>query len=163
PGGKWKPRRWPFERFLEVARLAVSRWDVSCEFLINESEEDLRYFFQEHNHDEKISVRLTRNASDLLDAVSTCSILVGNDSGPVHLGNLMNKETVVVWGPGNYERIRPIGDNVIVLKHEIDCRPCRQYRHGDRCERGENVCLLSIGVEEVLSAIEDKICKKKMA
>ena len=163
PGAKWKPRRWPVDRYMEVARQAVSRWGVSCEFLINESEDDLRQYVQEHNHDDRISVRLTRNASDLLDSVRSCAMLVGNDSGPVHLGNLMNKETVVLWGPGNYKRIRPIGDNVVVLKHEIDCRPCRQYRRGDQCERGENFCLQSIDVEEVVSAIGEKFRKKAMA
>jgi len=159
PGAKWKPRRWPVERFMRVARQAVSRWDVTCAFLVHESETDLRDYVQNQLDLPGITLRLTRHAADLLDAVKSCEIFIGNDSGPVHLANLMNKETVVLWGPGNYHRIHPYGENNDILIKDIDCRPCRQYQDDDHCQRGENTCLLSISVDEVLAALEKKVEK----
>jgi ADP-heptose:LPS heptosyltransferase len=162
PGGKWKPRRWPIERFVSVARQAVDRWDVTCTFLVHESETDLRDYIENQADLKGIILCLTRDASDLLEAVRSCGIFLGNDSGPVHLANLMKKETVLLWGPGNYNRIHPYGENNDILIKEIDCRPCRQYQDEERCLRGENACLKSISVDEVLAALEKKIEKIRL-
>jgi len=59
----------------------------------------------------------------------------------------------VFWGPGDYHRIRPLGENVKIFKVDVPCRPCRQYVHEDRCERGENVCLRMIRPGEVIGYI----------
>ena len=153
PGAKWKPRRWPAERFLAVARELLRR-GTPVKILIHEKEEDLLHFFRSDGLS-KDQLIVSRSAEDLIGAVRNAGLLVGNDSGPAHLANLMEKPTIVLWGPGDYHRIRPIGENVHILIKEIACRPCRQYRNGDRCELGDNLCLKLISVQEVLDKIDE--------
>ena len=86
------------------------------------------------------------------NAMERADFLIGNDSGPIHLAGLMDKPAVCIWGPGNYERIHPVGRFVKTIIHPVPCRPCRQYRSMN-CPGDERTCLDSISVEEVLEAV----------
>ncbi len=153
PGAKWKPRRWPKDRFGKLADQLIKAGE-SVRFLIFESETDLlHYFLHELAFDEETVVK-TRTVSDLIAAVGACRLFIGNDSGPMHLASLMGKQSVILWGPGHLDRIRPLGCLNHVLIKSIDCRPCRQYLDADRCERGDNLCLKWIPVDEVLSTVQ---------
>ena len=155
PGGKWKPRRWPKERFVQVAQ-ALSKKGHLCKILIHENERELLEFFTKNDRsDNGFSIIVTKSTSDLINAVQKCSLFIGNDSGPAHLANLYQKNSIILWGPGNYERIRPLGSNNTILIHDIDCRPCRQYKNPDSCQRGENLCLLNISVQNVLDVLQE--------
>lgn len=153
PGAKWAHRRWPKERFLKI-----SHWLHSINerhyFLIHESEKELMdYFYNEVPG----RIKRTRDIDDLVTAVEGCSLLIGNDSGPVHLAGLFGKARICLWGPGNYERIHPVGENLEIIMHEVPCRPCRQYK--DVCENGENICMQLITVEEVKDAAKKMLGK----
>ncbi len=153
PGAKWKPRRWPAERFLQLAEYLETQ-DFEVRMLIHESEKDILDFFTRALAERKgTSILLTRSIGDLIRAMEHAAFFVGNDSGPMHLAALMRKPSIILWGPGNFERIRPMGSGMRVILHEIDCRPCRQYDNRDVCERGINECLLSISVGEVIKAL----------
>ena len=149
PGGKWKPRRWHKESFAALTAKLISSGQ-NVKILINTSETDLIQFFSEVKL--QPNILLTQNLNDLMQATAECSIFIGNDSGPMHLANLMGKPTICIWGPGNLQRIRPMGKRVEVLVKEVSCRPCRQYQNSELCPNGDNICLRQIDVEEVYSA-----------
>jgi len=152
PGGKWELRRWPADRFKAVGALLQER-GYSVRYLIHESEDDLLQHFKTSEFDGVGTLEVTRNIPDLLNAMERADFLIGNDSGPIHLAGLMDKPAVCIWGPGNYERIHPVGRFVKTIIHPVPCRPCRQYRRMT-CSDGKRTCLDSITVEEVLEAVE---------
>ncbi len=147
PGGKWKPRRWPPERYLELSS-RLEQKGFSTRFLIHRSEQDLFDFFSRHLPHPSRQLVITETIPDLLNALEQSQFFIGNDSGPAHCAALMQMPTLVLWGPADEARIRPIGNKVVILKKDIDCRPCQQYIFPDRCERGENLCLQWISVDE---------------
>lgn len=149
PGAKWKPRRWHHESYFDLAQRFIQS-GTEVKILINQSETDLWEYFKSVLKPENILI--TQNLNDLLQAVSECSCFIGNDSGPMHLSNLIANATICIWGPGNLKRIRPLGNNVIVLAKEISCRPCRQYQDSELCRMGDNICLRQISVDEVYDA-----------
>lgn len=152
PGGKWKPRRWPADRYAALVRkLRQTGYDVRL--IIHQSEEDLLSFFQETDLS-GASVILTQTVHDLIDAVAGCDLFIGNDSGPMHLTAMLGKPGIILWGPGDFERIRPLGQNIRILMKPVSCRPCKQYQNQEVCERGDNICLKEIEVEEVLCTVE---------
>lgn len=150
PGGKWKPRRWPASRYLELIQILVSR-EFTVRVLIHESERELLDFFTPQASAD-FQIAKTANIRDLLDEMENCGLFIGNDSGPVHLASLMNKPAVCLWGPGHYERIHPVGPRTITLISPVPCRPCRQYTPD--CPEGTHACLEAISVDDVLEAIE---------
>ncbi len=160
PGGKWLPRRWPPERYLKVGEALAAR-GIPVRFLIHQSETDLYAFFADKIGGGKLALEITRDVKDLLRAVQNTRLFIGNDSGPMHLANLFGVPTIILWGPGDYQRIRPLGANNTILIKEVDCRPCRQYIYPDRCERGDNICLKKIAVDEVLQIAEQKLNGEK--
>ena len=152
PGAKWLPRRWPLENFIALARKLGNR-GIPALFLFGKHEKDWYYKFMNETFAENIFVKNPAGMKEMIDLMLSGKVFLGNDSGPAHIANFAGLKTIVLWGPGNYKRIRPVGGNVQILMKEIDCRPCRQYVHETKCERGENLCLQSITVDEVLDAV----------
>lgn len=58
-------------------------------------------------------------------AAKKASLFIGLDSLPAHLAASFSTPTVVVWcGINDSNQWRPIGENVRVIKRDIDCSPC---------------------------------------
>ena len=74
---------------------------------------------------------------------------VGNDSGVTHLAGASGTPAIALFGPTDPASWRPLGDAVI-LRH---CTRATREGHGIRvCD--DPACLLAIGVEDVLAAVE---------
>jgi ADP-heptose:LPS heptosyltransferase len=152
PYGSWRPRRWPyFPELIESLRNSGFR----CAVLGTPAEHDTGGVTPRINDRTGVRIVTLTSIAHLLGEIEQCRAFVGNDSGPAHYAALIGKPSFVLWGPGNFERIRPVGKEVHIFKKEIDCRPCRQ--RGEQCTRGENECLKRITVEEVFSTLTRRI------
>lgn len=152
PYAKWPPRRWPgFEEL--VSRLLASGY--GC-VLLGTAEEHASGGIAAR-FEKTLGFRAARldSVSGLLTEIERCSAFIGNDSGPAHYAALIGRPAFVLWGPGNYERVRPLGANVHIFKKEIACRPCRQ--RGETCEKGVNECLRMISIDEVFTTFREKV------
>lgn len=154
PGGKWKPRRWDKNQYLELAN-SLSFHFKEINILIGSGEEDLHDFFSNVKINDNIHLIVTNNLTQLIENIAKAEFFIGNDSGPAHIANLFKKKMIVLWGPGNFNRVRPIGNNVKIIKKDIECRPCKQYIHPQVCERGSNDCLKWINTEEVINEAKE--------
>lgn len=152
PGSKWIPKRWPVENFKKLA-LKLRQKGIPVTIAAHTSEPDLISFFSGFNDGNDQRFVITPDIISLMDLTAQCSVYVGNDSGPTHLANLYAKPLVVIWGPGQSERISPIGDKVTIIKKEVSCRPCRQKEGALICSNGENICLTRISVDEVYEKV----------
>lgn len=84
--------------------------------------------------------------SQLAAVLGRCDLLIGIDSGPMHLAAAMGRPVVGLFGPTNPHRTGPQGEGHEVIFHEQACWPCMTPTCEDR------PCMSSITVEEVLSA-----------
>ena len=86
-------------------------------------------------------------------ALKRVSVLVTNDSAPLHIAEAVGTPVVALFGPtvrqfGYY----PLLDESMVLEKDLECRPCS--RNGARpCHIENRDCLDTIDTDEVLSAI----------
>jgi heptosyltransferase-2 len=86
-----------------------------------------------------------------LAVLSHCRLLLCNDSGPMHLANLLDVPVVAVFGPQRPEWFGPRGPHDRVVIHpEFSCRPCFDY-----CIFDQPHCLRTISCDEVSDAIKD--------
>lgn len=152
PGGKWIPRRWHKESYVEVLKRAAKDFN-QISVIVGPGEEDLRDYLLDNLSFDNIEVMLCSRLEDMISEISDAEYFLGNDSGPAHVANLFEKKMLILWGPGNFERIRPMGKNVNIIKKDIDCRPCKQYISQDRCEIGDNLCLRRISIDEVYNEL----------
>ncbi|MDB5106958.1 MAG: lipopolysaccharide heptosyltransferase [Fibrobacteres bacterium] len=118
----WPQKKWPWERYAELITLMSPE---GHEFILlgapNEREEAA-----------KISAKAAgkvRDTSGLLDyegllrQVSECDVVVGNDTGTMHLAAAGGIPTVTLFGPTDPAKWNPLTSTPIFLEH-IPCRPC---------------------------------------
>jgi heptosyltransferase II len=90
----------------------------------------------------------------LVEILSTSKLTIANDSGTAHLAaTVAGCPTLVLFGPGDPEYIRPEGENVLVARLEgLRCSPCEKPYC--RAPYGYKVCLERLTLATVLEKAE---------
>lgn len=84
---------------------------------------------------------------------SRARVVLGPDSGPLHLAAAVGAPTVALFGPADPVEFRPWGqsDKHYVLTSDIGCRPCRVLDWGDD-DPANHPCVQDITLARVLDA-----------
>jgi len=86
-----------------------------------------------------------------LALLARCSLLICNDSGPMHMAGGLGVPVVAVFGSTFPEWFLPSGDtHRAVVRRDMPCRPC-----GDRCILDQPYCLRLISVEQVMETVTE--------
>lgn len=104
PGASLPEKRWPLDRFCEVARELALKPGVRVIAFADPAGygESLGYI------DGVISAKTTLR--ELIALMERCSLLVCNDSGPMHLAGGLGVPTVAFFGSGVARWFAPLGD-----------------------------------------------------
>jgi heptosyltransferase-2 len=84
----------------------------------------------------------------MMAALLRCRVLVSNDSGAAHLAAALGRATVVLFGPTDPRRSRPVGAHVRVLAARSFCQPC-----GYRACPIDHRCMSDLEPQAVLAAV----------
>jgi len=143
PGARIATRRWGEERFAEIVRRILSQGETHV-LWFSEPGRPCEAPPLEHCH------AVTLDFRSFLAVLSLCQLLVCNDSGPMHLANLLKVPVVAVFGPQRPDWFGPRGPHDrVVIRPEFWCRPCSDY-----CIFDQPYCLRTISTEEVWGAVE---------
>ena len=82
--------------------------------------------------------------------LNASNLLICNDSGAGHLAAAYNIPVLVIFGKADPQAVKPLGNNVSIISHELDCKPCNQHI----CPLGTNECIKNITVDEVLDEVK---------
>lgn len=146
PGARVATRRWGEDRFAEVARRLLERTNAHI-LWFSEPGTSIQGPAMERGHTVSLSFR------PFLSLLSRCQVLLCNDSGPMHLANLLSVPVVAVFGPQRPEWYGPRGrHDRVVIRPEFSCRPCWDY-----CVFDEPYCLRAISVDEVYDAMKNQM------
>jgi len=83
----------------------------------------------------------------LAAAISHCSVIVTNDSGPLHLAAALAVPSVSIFGPTDPGRTVIPGATRVVRK-DVSCSPCYERE----CPLRDHRCMTEISVDEVYAA-----------
>ena len=86
----------------------------------------------------------------VMHLLNRAAVTVSNDSGIMHLGALLNRPGVAVFGPTDLTATGPISPRWKLVKTELDCGPCFKRI----CPHNDPQCMKSITPDEVILAIE---------
>ncbi len=152
PGAEFGPsKRWPVERFGELARALRKRIaGVRLVVLSGPREVWLGVRVFEEAAGAAPVVGADLDLAGLAGILVRLDLLVTNDSGPMHLAAALGVPCVALFGPTDPERTRPAGDGHEVLYTDRWCSPC--FRR--RCPLLHHRCLKDIGVERVAAGVE---------
>jgi ADP-heptose:LPS heptosyltransferase len=145
PGAGSPRKRWPIERFRAVAA-AVESEGGRVEYVLGPADGDLRPRLAN-----VAIVHIPQDTLALRRLLASGRAYVGNDSGVSHLAAWLGLPSVVVFGPSDPVRWRPIGENVEVVRPPLACAPCFEIASVN-CERPD--CILEISLADVLQALK---------
>lgn len=89
------------------------------------------------------------NLKECLAITAQMDLLIGNDSGNLHIASSVGTPVIGLYGPMSFEKWHALGDNNILLKADLPCMPCGL---SGKCSNNHE-CMQKITVEEVIAAI----------
>lgn len=152
---RWPTKRWPVESFALVAD-RLHKEGTGSVVLIGGSDD---------RTDAQTVKALAREASiidltgltplGLLPALlQSASVLLTNDSGPMHVAAAVGTPVVALFGPTSAARTGPYGKNHRVLTHQLSCSPCFSRHCRNPIERE---CLTGIEPAHAVDAIRSQL------
>jgi heptosyltransferase-2 len=151
-GATYGPAKvWPERRYAEVARMISDRWGLRIVTVGSAGERSgLDSIIQKAGVSGK-NMAGECEISELTTLLRGASLVVGNDSGPVHISASMGIPTVAIFGSTSPTWTAPRGPRVKVLYASVECSPC--FRRD--CPDGSMRCMTEIRCDDVISSAEE--------
>ncbi len=158
PGTTWNAKIWPLAKWQELGKLLLSNNNyllIICggksDLTINKQLED------DLTSSGKRSVLNLTGRTNLLELIALfeqAQIVIGADSGPVHLATAVAKPKVIgIMGSTPWKRNGPYGKNSHSIALNLDCQPCFQKT----CPLHTLACLNDLSAQHVYEEIMDFI------
>jgi lipopolysaccharide heptosyltransferase II len=142
-------KRWPAERFGELARGLHDR-GFSTAFAVGRNEEEIGARAAQASQVEAPVLGSDLDPVELAALIARARVLIGNDSGPMHLAGAVGTPVVAFFGPTDPGRTAPSGSRSRILDRYVFCSPC----YLKECPYGHE-CMREISVEDALCAVEE--------
>ncbi len=159
PGSRWETKRWTSDGFAYVADRLLEHDRIKVAMLGNQNDTD---FVNEilSKMDRKPAVCAGKvDMRGLAALIERCSVLLTNDSGPMHIASALGVPVVAIFGP-THPRLgfAPVGEKDITVSLDVPCSPCSL--HGEKkCRMERRFCMEDISKERVLEKIESVVSK----
>lgn len=119
PGTNWATKRWPTAHFSALSERI--RDELGLRVVVAGASDAVPLAAQ-IPHDLNLAGRTT--IPQLVDLLARASLVIANDSGPMHIAAALNRPLVTIFGPTNPVRTGPYGRPNTVVRLDIACSPC---------------------------------------
>jgi heptosyltransferase-2 len=148
PGSVWGTKRWPY--YAELASVL----DRATVIVGGQEDVPLATAVVAAAAGRAVSAAGALNLRGSAALIQRASVLVTNDSAPLHLATAVGTPVVALFGPTVPEfGFGPRGaDDVALGREGLTCRPCS--RHGPQiCPLGHHRCMRELSVDSVAKAV----------
>lgn len=155
PGAAWPNKRWPADRFGELAASMASRHRLESIVIWGPSELALAESVSRSSGGSAQPAPAT-SIADLAALVRDAALVVSGDTGPLHIAAAVGTPVVGLYGPTWPERNGPwdADDEVISRADVCVCH------HKRRCLRG-HPCIDEIVVADVVAAADRRLARSR--
>ncbi len=147
PGANWFTKRWPAEKFSEIAKRAKAK-GFQVLTIGSPAEEPLA---QQILSQVEVCSVFDAPIEELGALIQHTSLYIANDSGPMHIARGLGIPTVAIFGSTSPEQFH-FDNNQYVYKNQ-SCSPCHFYGRKS-CPQEHLNCLTSIEVDDVWQALK---------
>lgn len=151
PTSRWPGKRWPIERFAELARRLL-RGGVGAVVVVgSKSERDQCEHLLSAGAAEPRIIDLVGRTSvgGLMALIERAALVVANDSAAIHMAVGFSRPMVALYGPTDRTRVGPYRRDDAVLQHVL---PGERLNHKD--ESLGRTLMERISVDEAVAAAE---------
>jgi lipopolysaccharide heptosyltransferase II len=125
PGARWTNKRWPSANFAEVIRmLAAGHADTRFVILGNGEDVPLGEIVARAGPERCLNLCHRTSLPEMVEWLRLCSMMITNDTGPMHVAAALGKPVIAMFGPTEPRRTGPYGQLENVLRVELPCSPC---------------------------------------
>ncbi|MGA1869970.1 MAG: lipopolysaccharide heptosyltransferase II [bacterium] len=155
PGARWPTKKWPVEYFAALADRLIEEKALPIALLGSaEDKETVNEILQYmRNRDKVLNICGKTSILQLAAFMRHCTLIITNDSGPMHLAVSQQVPVVAIFGPTSKEfGFYPLGKNDRVMEADISCRPCSL--HGSKeCKKKHFRCMRDITPQMVFEVV----------
>ena len=143
---------WPPDRFRALAMKLLHETDASIVFFGDSATASLVKEICQELPPRVINLAGITSLRELACLVKDCSVLVTNDSGPMHIGAAFGTPLVALFGSTDETVTGPYGQKGNVIHKKVACSPCFK-----RVCPIDFRCMNRIEVDEVAECVHDRL------
>jgi heptosyltransferase-1 len=148
PGTNWATKQWPVERLAELVKPLKERFGLECVAAGAAGDAKLTSLIPA-----KFDLTGKTNLRQIVALLERASLVVGNDTGPMHMAAALGRPLVTPYGPTDPGRTGPYGRDESVVRLNLPCMPC----YSRTCSHGS--CMRWLEVEAVMRVAADQLEK----
>jgi heptosyltransferase I len=119
PGANWETKRWPIDKFAQLVKPIREQFGLACVVAGAGGDAALaRPILSDFDVIGKTNLRQT------VALLARSSLVIANDTGPMHIAAALGKPLVTPYGPTSPRRTGPFGRMESVVRLDIPCSPC---------------------------------------
>jgi heptosyltransferase-2 len=145
PGASFGPaKRWLPERFADLADRLIGALHADVLVFGSREERPLAETIASEMEHTPIILSGETTLRQLMALLARCSLIVTNDSGPMHLAAALGVPLVAIFGSTHERTTGPVSPHARVVSQHVPCSPCRLRE----CPI-DSRCMTGISVDEV--------------
>jgi heptosyltransferase II len=151
-----KAKRWFADRYAQVADALTSQYGARIALFGSPTDRAVVEEVAAKMHHPSVILAGQTTLGQLMGLLKECSLLITNDSGPMHLAAALDVPQLALFGSTSETATGPLSRRAVVIKHPVDCNPCflRECPIDFRCMKG-------ISVQEVAEAAQGILEKQR--
>ncbi len=164
-GSVWATKMWPTEYYIELIDRISEQYAAEIILLGSPNEIKLTAAIEAKAIPPVINLAGKTDIRMLGAVIRECSVLISNDSAPLHFASAVRTPVIAFFGP----TVQSFGftpfntPGLIIENTELDCRPCSS--HGPaQCPKGHFQCMRSLSpsiIREKTEAFLDSILERR--
>jgi len=149
PGASIPERRWGAERFGKVAEMLTA---LGVAVVVVGGKEDTGLGEMIVAGGRGLNLAGRTSLSETAAVIQKSALLLGGDSGVLHLAVGLGIPTVSLFGPGRAKKWAPRGEHHLVIDKGLPCSPCTTFGTTPPCPIAAQ-CMNDITTDEVFNAV----------
>jgi len=156
--GGWESKRYKIKDYIELIKILSDKYSVKFLILWG-SKKEFKDAQEIKSHYKDNTFIIPDSPIRYLAAlIKRCKVVIGNDSGPLHLAGATEVPALGIYGPTNPKLQGPYGEqNVTIENTKLDCLHCSLLD----CPIG-NICMTELPKQEIVSKFEELIKKNNI-
>ncbi len=147
-----RAKRWPVERYAQLADKLTSELDVNVILVGSPDEADIAAQVVELSSKPLIDMSGKTDLGEAVAVLSVVDLLISNDMGLAHVAPAVGTDTIIIFGPTNPETTRPFAQNAEIIRKAVECSPCML-----RDCPIDHRCMTQISVDVVFEVARNKL------
>ena len=160
PGAAYgSAKRWGEDRFAEAGDALAAELGIGVVIIGSEKERSIAERIKGLMRSHVAILNGKTSLETLLGVISESSLVLTNDSGPMHIAASLGVPTVAIFGPTDDVATGPYGRRTRIVRQPVDCSPCmlRDCPIDHRCMTRVSAEAVAVAARELLTGTDSEL------